>query len=203
MRKGPNCALILAAVVAFSPSAWAAAPAGTQPVEAAAEPGDAGPSVESELRPTPEPSGGDATAESTLPAPTLAPTLAPPPPPVVEQEVDPRNYGMVLGGDILIGASGAALIAMAVGLGVRHDAIAQRAGLASSGGDDDARERQDQRIQTGTIVAVSGGAAAGALLAAGITLVALGYARGRKRRLELPSASFGRGHVGLSWSLRF
>jgi hypothetical protein len=146
-------------------------------------------------------------------ASTPEPAVAEPPPPVLVPppaqpvEVDPRNYNMVLAGNIVIGLGGAGLVAMIVGLGLRGDAISQRRALAVSVEPDTAAiARQDRRISTGTILAISGGAASGALFVTGITLVSLGYARERKRRESLsliPVPSFDRVSVGLRWSLRF
>ena len=142
------------------------------------------------------------------PAPTLeppAPALMPPPPQL--PEVDPRNYNMVLAGNLVIGLGGAGLITMIAGLGVRSDALAQRRALGvATEPDAAALARQDRRIQTGTILAVTGGVATVALFTSGVTLVALGYARERKRRESLtwiPTPTIGRETVGLHWSIRF
>jgi hypothetical protein len=136
------------------------------------------------------------------PVEPVEPVMVPPPPTPIE--VDPRNYRMVLAGDILIGLSGAGMIAMAVGLGIRSDAVTQRQALTVSDQPDlDAIDRQDRRIETGAQVAIIGGVAAAALLSSGISLVAVGYRRERLRRLSLPSASFGPHGASLSWTLRF
>lgn len=141
-------------------------------------------------------------AEPQPPPPTLEP-----PPPASVVEVDPANYRMVLAGDIVIGLGGAGLISMLVGLGIRSAALSQRRALGVAIEPDFAAiARQDRRIETGTILAISGGAAAGALFATGITLVALGYSRERKRREALGMVGaplLGRDRVGLSWQLRF
>jgi hypothetical protein len=130
------------------------------------------------------------------------PVVVPPPPTTIE--VDPRNYRMVLAGNIVIGLSGAGMIAMAVGLGIRSDAMTQRQALTVSDQPDlDAIARQARRIETGTQLAITGGAAAAVLLASGITLVAVGYRRERLRRLSLPTASFGPHGASVSWTLRF
>jgi hypothetical protein len=132
----------------------------------------------------------------------VEPVVAPPPPTPVE--VDPRNYRMVLAGDIVIGLSGAGMITMAVGLGIRSDAVTQRQALTIGDPPDlDAIERQARRIETGAQLAITGGVAAAVLLSTGISLVAVGYRRERLRRLSLPSASFGPQGVSLSWTLRF
>lgn len=176
---------------------------GAEP-ESAAEPE---PAAEPELAPTAgESASGDAQVDgaAAVPAPTpVARPIPPPPPPPTVVEVDPKHYAMVLAGNIVIGLGGAALVTMAVGLGVRSDAIRQREGLVASGADADALAAQDTRIQTGTVVAISGGAATAALFATGITLVALGYSRERKRRLELPRAAVGPRFVGLQWGGEF
>jgi hypothetical protein len=148
----------------------------------------------------------------------VAPVVPPPPTPV---EVDPRNYKMVLAGDILIGLSGAAMIVMAVGLGIRSDAVTQRQALTVSDNPDlDEIERQARRIDTGVQLAITGGVATAVLLSTGISLVAVGYRRERLRRMSLagrapgsgrgrgvepglPSASFGPHGASLSWTLRF
>jgi hypothetical protein len=147
--------------------------------------------------PTPEPT------ELASPEPASAEPLVIPPPPT-PVEVDPGNYRMVLAGDILIGLSGAGMITMAVGLGIRSDAVTQRQALTLSDQPDvDALDRQARRIETGVQLAITGGVAAAVLLAAGISLVAIGYRRERLRRLGLPSASFGSHGAVASWTLRF
>ncbi len=144
----------------------------------------------------------------------LEPTVAEPPPPTIVPpappqpvEVDPRNYRMVLAGDIVIGFGGAGLLAMLVGLGLRSDALAQRRALGVAAEPDAAAiARQDRRIETGTLLTITGGVAAGALFATGITLVALGHARERKRRESsnlIPAPSFDRHAVVLRWTIRF
>ena len=141
-----------------------------------------------------------APSESPEPPP---PTVSVPPPPT-PPKVDPANYRMVLAGDIIIGLSGAAMIVMAVGLGIRSDAVTQRQALTVAElPDDQAIARQDQRIETGTVLAISGGASAAALLTTGITLVALGYRRERLRRVNLPQASLGPRSLSVTWTLRF
>jgi SAM-dependent methyltransferase len=158
-----------------------------------------------------EPPAPEPVAESPPdPAASTAPVVAVAAP-VLVHEVDPAHYRMVLAGDIIIGLGGAALVAMGVGLGVRSDAVNQRrAWSVAVNPDADAIARQDRRIHTGTLVAISGGAAAGVLLATGITMVALGYARERKRREALRlvfAPQISREHeavnVGLGALLRF
>lgn len=142
-------------------------------------------------------------------APESEPAAEPPPPvmvppPAEPLEVDPRNYRMVLAGDILIGLSGGGMVAMAVGLGIRSDAITQRQAQTVANTPDEAElARQEQRIRTGAVVATIGGVSAAALLASGITLVALGYRRERLRRMSLPGAAFGGDRLVLQWTLRF
>lgn len=144
--------------------------------------------------PVPEP----AETSESVPAPVVIP---PPPAPV---EVDPRNYRMVLAGDILIGLSGVGMITMAVGLGIRSDAVTQRQALTVGDPPDlDALARQARRIETGTQLGITGAVATAVLLSSGISLVAVGYRRERLRRLSLPSASFGPHGASLSWTLRF
>lgn len=146
-----------------------------------------------------------APAQAAVPEPvTVPPPPVTVPPPPVPVEVDPRNYRMVLVGDILIGLSGAGMIAMAVGLGIRSDAVTHRQALTVSDQPDlDAIARQERRIETGAQLAITGGVAAAVLLSSGISLVAVGYRRERLRRLSLPNASFGPHGVSLSWTLRF
>lgn len=142
-------------------------------------------------------------------APESEPAAEPPPPvmvppPAEPLEVDPRNYRMVLAGDILIGLSGGGMVAMAVGLGIRSDAITQRQAQTVANLPDEAEiDRQEQRIRTGAVVATIGGVSAAALLSSGITLVALGYRRERLRRMSLPRAAFGPDRFVLQWTLRF
>ncbi|WP_146158590.1 hypothetical protein [Enhygromyxa salina] len=168
-------------------------PAATEP--AVIEPAATDPAAEV----APELEGGQASEDEAVTPP--APMLLPPPTPI---EVDPANYRMVLAGNVVIGLGGAALIAMAVGLGLRADAVTQRQALSvGSDPDLDAIARQDQRIHTGAITGLTGGVAAGALFVTGITLVALGYERERRRRAAIPTATIGRDAVALNWSLRF
>jgi predicted methyltransferase len=138
-------------------------------------------------------------------APPPAVAVAPPPAQVLE--VDPINYKLVLAGDIVIGLGGAGLVTMLAGLGVRFDAVNQREALSVATEPDLAAiTRQDRRIATGTILAITGGAAAAVLFATGITLVAVGHARERKRREALQGVVaplFGPTFVGLSWQGRF
>jgi SAM-dependent methyltransferase len=133
--------------------------------------------------------------------------VAPPAPAVQVPEVDPTNYKLVLAGDIVIGLGGAGLVTMLAGLGVRFDAVSQREALgAATTPDLAAIDKQDRRIATGTILAITGGAAAGVLFTTGITLVAVGHARERKRREALQlvvTPLFGPAFAGLSWSGRF
>jgi hypothetical protein len=139
---------------------------------------------------------------STTEGPAPAPVVVPPPPPQVE--VDPRNYRMVLAGDILIGLSGAGMITMAVGLGIRSDAVTQRQALTVADEPDlDKIARQEQRIDLGSQLAIVGGVATVALLGTGIPLVAVGYRRERLRRMNLPTASFSPHGFALSWTMRF
>ncbi|HLT39938.1 MAG TPA: hypothetical protein VK034_26840 [Enhygromyxa sp.] len=138
---------------------------------------------------------------------TASPAAAEPPAPAEPVTVDPSNYKLVLAGDIVIGFGGAGLVTMLVGLGIRSDALGRRQALLSSiEPNPDAIAREDRRIETGTILAITGGAAAGALFATGITLVALGYSRERKRREALrmvATPTLGRDRLGLSFTLRF
>lgn len=149
----------------------------------------------------PQPAAPESAATSSSEA-EPEPVMVPPPPTTIE--VDPSNYRMVLAGNIVIGLSGAGMIAMAVGLGIRSDAMTQRQALTVGNPPDlDAIARQARRIETGTQLAIIGGAAAAVLLASGISLVAVGYRRERLRRLSLPVASFGPHGASLSWTLRF
>jgi hypothetical protein len=144
------------------------------------------------------------SAETAGPQSSPPPPVVVPPPPPAPVEVDPRNYRMVLAGDILIGLSGAGMITMAVGLGIRSDAVTQRqAQTVADQPDLDEIERQARRIETGAQLAITGGVATAVLLSTGISLVAVGYRRERLRRMSLPSASIGPHGASLSWTLRF
>ena len=197
--------LTVPAVTRAAPTEQDAAPteSAATPAEAEPEPDPQPEIAPVEHTPEPEPEVGQATQDEAVisaPAPPPAPLLSPP----IPIEVDPANYRMVLAGNIVIGLGGAALIAMAVGLGLRSDALTQRQALRVGAEPDlDAIARQDQRIQSGTITGITGGAAAGVLFVTGITLVALGYERERERRLTLPTAAVGPQGVGLHWSMRF
>ena len=188
-----NVAVSASLLAAPAPEVAAPAPE----VVAEAEPAEPTPEVVAEpAEPTPE-----VVAEP--PAPTLSP---PAPAPIA---VDPRHYKMVLAGDIVIGLGGAALVVMITGLAIRSDAVSQRQALASTSSPDlDALARQDQRRETGTTLAIAGGATSAALFTTGITLVALGYARERKRRetltwRSLPTPTLAPGQIGLGWSVAF
>ena len=166
---------------------------------------------EAEATATDQPSEPDAPAtdptppaDEPAPAPALRPSPATPPPPPTVVEVDPRNYSMVLAGDILIGIGGAGLVAMGIGLGIRSDAVSQREGLNYVSDPEPGQiERQDQRIRTGSVLAAIGGATAGVFMITGITLVALGYRRERLRRASAPMASLSPTGASVGWSLRF
>lgn len=124
-------------------------------------------------------------------------------------EVDPANYRMVLAGDVVVGFGGAAFILMGAGLAVWSDANRRHDGLSAlEPRDDEAVARQARRRDLGANLAIAGGVSAGALLAAGITLIVVGRAKERRRRDALLRAaglapSFGADHLGLTWSLRF
>jgi len=153
------------------------------------------------------------TASTGFAAPEPAPDPPPPtlvaPAPPLAVEVDPAHYRMVLAGNIVIGVGGLSLVAMLVGLGLRSDAQTRRRALGVAIlRDPDAIAVQDRRLAAGTTLSIAGGAAAGALFVAGISLVALGYSRERKRRATLTSPSqlapmLDRERVGLSWLVRF
>lgn len=152
------------------------------------------------LAPGDEPIVASVASEAEPPAPELLP----PPEPL---EVDPRNYRMVLAGNIVIGLGGAALIGMIAGLGIRSAAVTTRQALGVAIDRDDAAiARADRCIHTGTILAISGGAGAAALFTTGITLVALGYKRERERRAALswvPTPMIGPTELGIHWSIQF
>jgi len=154
------------------------------------------------------------TVHAAEPAPSEAPTAdpnEPTPPPLVTPfvpppkaiEPDPRNYRLVLAGNIVIGLGGAALISMIVGLGLRSEAIDRRKSQVISDAGPEDIARQDRRISTGTTLAIAGGAATAALFATGITLIAVGHRRERRRRVSLPAVKLGPRGAGVSWSLRF
>lgn len=153
------------------------------------------------------PASADAETDAA-PAPT--PASSPVPPPALPLTVDPANYRMVLAGDVVIGLGGAGLVTMLVGLLIRSDALTRRNALGVAQQPDEAAiARQDRRIETGTLLAITGGAVAAALFTSGITLVAVGHSRERKRREALRFDDLaavpllGRERVGLSVGFRF
>ncbi|NVB39396.1 hypothetical protein G6O69_16255 [Pseudenhygromyxa sp. WMMC2535] len=160
---------------------------------------------------SPEPGEPGEPGEQAAGEATLGPVAVPAPPQAIA--VDPKNYRMVLAGDVLVGLGGAAFIVMAAGLAVGADASRQHDALSVADEPDaDKIAKQADRAALGRTLAITGGASAGALMITGIALIAAGRVRERKRReamfasplsLSLPLPVVGREQVGLSWSLRF
>lgn len=137
------------------------------------------------------------------------PRLPEAPPP--NYQVDPKNWNMVVAGDVLIGVGMGAFAVMVAGLAVNfqgREAI-DRLSLM-----DDATEAQRKAAQDkarlGSHLAIGGGVATAVLVGTGITLVAVGNRRERLRRETLDAAVPGRlsllgsrERVGLQWSLDF
>ncbi len=141
--------------------------------------------------------------EEPLPAPAEGPS------------VDPKNYRLVLVGDVITGLGVGTFIMMTAGFVVASASSDKAAGLKSMGNDEDQAEidRLDRRTETGQLIGYTGAGLTVALLASGITLIAVGRSRERKRREALqdqpqvrlmwPSPSVSRRGLGVGWTLRF
>jgi hypothetical protein len=109
-----------------------------------------------------------------------------PPPPVLEVQVDPVNYRIVLAGDVLIGLGGVGFVLMGAGLVVRNDAVVQRDAQQLADQPDPAEiARQERRLTIGTTLALIGGVSAAVLMVSGIGMIIGGRTRERKRREAL------------------
>lgn len=139
----------------------------------------------------------------------------PAPPPTEGPSVDPRNYRLVLVGDVITGLGVGTFIMMTAGFVVASAASDKASGLKAMGNDEDQAEIDalDQRTRTGQIVGYAGAGLTVALLATGISLIAVGRTRERKRReampgaaqvrLHMPTPTLSRHGAGVGWSLRF
>jgi hypothetical protein len=181
------------------------------PAEPAAHEDLLAPSAEPAPQPEPEP-----TAQPEPSAdPGYAPPIAPPPSPQPEPTIrtDPKNRKLVVAGNATMGLGGAAFVTMVVGLILRSNAIDRLEILANRDEvDPDEREKYEDQRDLGTGLAIGGGAAAGALFVAGITMTVIGNKRERKRREEAAEAAARTGHplvflhpnrVSVGWQLAF
>jgi hypothetical protein len=132
------------------------------------------------------------------------------------EQVARENWRMVVAGDVLIGAGMGGFAVMVAGLAVQSrgsqelDRLALRDDVTQA----DRDEAQAQR-DLGLRLAIAGASTTVALLTTGITLVAVGNRRERKRREAQRATAWGSGpsgwmvptrskrSVGLSWSWRF
>ncbi|MGH1343459.1 MAG: hypothetical protein ACRBN8_18005 [Nannocystales bacterium] len=136
----------------------------------------------------------------SLSTPALA---AEPPTPQVEASPAQTSPGrpMAVAGSVLIMASAAGYIAMAVGLGIGSNADAE---LGSLGSSDDIERRREvmDRGQLGNRLALGAGLASAALMATGIALVVVGRRRAQEHRATLGWLPLERG-AGLQLGARF
>ncbi|GEM_PF-6367967 len=100
------------------------------------------------------------------------------------QRVDPRNYRMVLAGNVITGLGGATFFTMLVGLVIRAHARDELAQARRNDDLDHAREARSQG-RLGSWLAVSGGGMTAILMGTGVSLMAIGYRRERERRANL------------------
>ncbi len=139
-----------------------------------------------------------ALAVAFVSVPTSVQAADPPPPQAASK---PNGRPLTITGSVLIMASAAGYVVMAVGLGMGNNADSQ---VRSLGGTDDLERRRDvmDRGELGNRLALGAGLASVALMAAGIALVVVG-----RRRSKTPRASAGvlplpRG-AGVAASARF
>jgi len=132
------------------------------------------------------------------------PAFAAEPPPA---EADPASTQaepgrpMAIAGSVLIMASAAGYIAMAVGLGIGSNADAEVGSLGSS--DDIERRREVMgRGQLGNRLALGAGLASAALMATGIALVVVGRRKNRESTASVGWLPLERG-AGLQLGARF
>lgn len=156
-----------------------------------------------------------ATSEPTVYETSVPEREGPAPPPSEGPEVDPKNYRLVLVGDVITGLGVGTFIMMTAGFVVASAASDKAAGLEAMGNDEDQAEIDtlDQRTRTGQIVGFTGAGLTIALLATGISLIAVGRTRERKRRealrdgqqvrLQWPAPSLSRRGAAVGWGLRF
>ena len=216
--------LPLGLVIGLLPRPLLAAPGVEQPDEPVAEaneitaddemPIEDGRLLDDEEEAAAAPDESPVEANEAVPAPAEDPApasdepeiiLLPPPKPI---PVDPRNYRLVLAGDVVLGIGGAGFIVMAAGLAVRSNASRLRSALAQADmPDPDAIAKQDRQVRLGTTLALAGGISAAVLMATGIGLIAGGRSRERKRvealLTAMPTPLLSPDTAGLLWSHRF
>lgn len=151
------------------------------------------------------------TAGLVLSLSTPAAAAEPPPPQAAPapieaepaQPAEPAQSGrpMAIAGSVLIMASVAGYIAMAVGLGIGSNADAE---LGSLGSADDLERRREvmDRGQTGNRLALGAGLASAALMATGIALVVVGRRKARESAATVSWLPLQRG-AGLQLGARF
>ena len=158
-----------------------------------------------------------ALREHAEPAPDLPPEPEEGPEPgSVGQPVAKENYRMVVIGDVLIGVGMGGFGLMVAGLAVRSSGKSEYERLVLN--EDATQENLDEakaRQELGLKLTLAGAGVTTALLAAGITLVAVGSRRERLRRASLEASWWGTGpqpwvlgprggrSVGANWGWRF
>lgn len=138
----------------------------------------------------------DASATDTVP-----PSL---PPPSIESshgypEPPLEGHGMAVAGVVLVVASIAGYVAMAVGFGIRSYAEDSLTPLAE---DAARRETLERRIDLGRNLAIGAGVSAAALLVTGIPLIVVGRQRARadlRRREKLRVTATPLGTLSVHW----
>lgn len=140
----------------------------------------------------------------SLSAPAPAAAAEPPPPQAATAPVpaqDRPGRPMAIAGSVLIMASAAGYIVMAVGLGIGSNADAK---LGSLGSVDDIQRRREvmDRGQLGNRMALGAGLASAALMATGIALVVVGRRKARESEPTLGWLPLERG-AGLQLGARF
>lgn len=146
------------------------------------------------------------TLALSLACPQLAAAAEPPPPSDAAPgaaEAPPAAPGrpMAIAGSVLIMASAAGYIAMAVGLGIGSKADAD-VGALGSVGDIDARRDAMDRGQMGNRLALGAGLASAALMATGIALVVVGRRKNEQRQATVGWLPLQRG-AGVQLGARF
>lgn len=117
---------------------------------------------------------------------------------------------MVVAGDVLVGISMASFGVMVAGLAVRARGIEEvdRLALRDDPSEGD-RRSAEERVELGNQLAIGGGVATAVLLGSGITMIAVGHRREKRRRAAAASRVAGAGvwangrGAGAQLNLRF
>lgn len=151
-----------------------------------------------------------AAPSGQTPDPSVTPRASEPEP------VARENWQMVVAGDVLIGAGMGGFAVMVAGLAVQSQSSQEldRLSLRAEAGEEE-RDEVEARRQLGVRLALAGASTTFVLIGTGITLVAVGNRRERRRREALDASAWGLGpsawvvgarsrrSFGLSWAWRF